>query len=92
LGSIIVDTTDNSGTPGNTTINKLSGKAAIALGAAACTVTNSTVTAASRVMVTALDLDATLKEFKAVPAAGSFTVTGNANATAAWKFSFLVIN
>jgi hypothetical protein len=84
--------TDLSGTPGDQTIHKLSGKAAIDTLASACTITNVNVTANSIVMVTPLDNDATLVTYKAVPTAGSFTVTGNAAATAPWKFSWFVIN
>jgi hypothetical protein len=82
--------TNNSGTPGNTTINQPSGRFAIAAAAAACTVTNSTVKATSIVNVNKETNDTTLLYFKVVPAAGSFTVTGNANATAAVTFSFVV--
>lgn len=89
---MLAGATDNTGTPGNATSNTSSGKAAIAAGASACTITNSKVSAASIIMVTPLDTDATLLRYKAVPAAGSFTVTGNANATAAWKFSWVVLN
>jgi hypothetical protein len=91
-GKLLLPSTDSSGTPGAATINKPSGKSAIAAGASSVVITNSVVTAASEVIVTPLDLDATLTSYKAVPAAGSFTVTGNANATAAWKFSWWVLN
>jgi hypothetical protein len=85
--------TDASGTPGNATINKASGKVAIAVGAAAVTVTNSLVTAASIVTATIQTADATLTFLKSVvPGAGTFTVTGNANATAATTVAFTVQN
>lgn len=83
---------DSTASPGNATSNTTSGKSAIAAGASAATITNSHVTASSIIMVTPLDTDATLVRYRAVPAAGSFTVTGNANATAAWKFSWFVLN
>lgn len=86
-----VDLTDSSGTPGNATINKPAGKFAIALGASAATITNSLVAATSIVLVTKIDNDATLTDFKVVPGSGSFVVTGNATATAACKFMFFVI-
>jgi len=91
-GKITQPSTDSSGSPGPATINKPSGRSAIAAGVSGVTITNSVVTASSIVIVTPLDLDATLTSFKAVPGSGSFTVTGNANATAAWKFSWWVLN
>lgn len=93
-GNVQTDYTDTSGTPGAATINKASGRAAIAIGAASVVITNSLVTAASRVL-TQMEgaIDATLTgPLNVTLAAGSFTVTGNANATAAKKFSFLVVN
>lgn len=82
--------TDSTGTPGTATINKPSGKSAIAIGAASVTITNSLVTTASRIHITPHARDATCKEIIAVPAAGSFTVSGSANATAALPFSWEV--
>lgn len=84
--------TDSTGTPGDATIGKSSGKSSIALGATACVVTNSLVTATSNVMVTLMDLDATATRVKCVPGAGSFTVTANAAATADTRFMWWVVN
>ena len=84
--------TDISGTPGNGTVSQLSGKAAFAAGASTITITNTLVTAASAVLCMMEGADATLTSIlRVVPGAGSFVVTGNAAATAATKFSFLVI-
>lgn len=92
-GAITADTTDSSGTPGAATINKPSGKVAIAIGASSVTVTNSLVTAASTVIATLQFIDATLTQIlSVVPGSGSFVITGNANATAATKVAFVVIN
>jgi hypothetical protein len=92
-GKIGFDSTDSSGTPGAATINKPSGKVAIAAGAASVVVTNSTVTAASIVLAIVQVSDATLTTINSVvPAAGSFTITGNAAATAATKVAFIVLN
>lgn len=89
----IYDSTDSSGTPGNATINKPSGKVAFAIGASTITVTNSTVTAASIVLCQLQFSDATLTSIKCViPASGSFVITGNATATAATKVGFVVFN
>lgn len=84
--------TDSSGTPGAATIDKPSGKSAIALGAASVVITNNLVTAASRIIITPQTRDATCKELIAVPGAGSFTVSGSAAATANLVFSWEVSN
>lgn len=82
-----------SATIGAVAINKPAGAGNIALGAASIVVTNSLVTANSLVLAWLMQTDATLTFIKSViPAAGSFTVTGNANATANCKFGFLVIS
>ena len=84
--------TDISGTPGNGTVSQLAGKAAFAAAASTITITNTLVTAASTVICMMEGADATLTSIlRVVPGAGSFVVTGNAAATAATKFSFLVI-
>lgn len=85
--------TDASGTPGNATINAVRGKAAIAIGAAAVTITNNLVTANSQILATLESADATLTQLlRVVPGAGSFVITGNANATAAANVKFAVVN
>lgn len=84
--------TDSTGTPGAATINRPTGKSAIAAGASSVVITNSLVTSASRVLITQHARDATCKELIAVPAAGSFTVSGTANATAALPFSWEISN
>lgn len=91
VGSLSVLSTDSSGTPGNATINTLSGRAAFAAAGSTVVITNSLVTANSKVLVQQRT-DATLKSVAVVPAAGSFTVTANAAATAITIFDFLVIN
>lgn len=91
LNSLTVLSADTSGTPGNATINNLSGRAAFAAGGSTVVITNSLVTANSKVFVQQRN-DATLKSVAVNPAAGSFTVTGNAAATAITIFNFLVVN
>lgn len=83
---------DSSASPGDATLNNAAGKSAIAAGASAAVITSSKVSSTSIILVTPLDNDTTLTRFKAVPASGSFTVTGNANATATWKFQWFVVN
>ena len=91
-GGFGTSTADGSGTPGAVTINKTNGRAAIAIGAASVVVTNSLVAAADTVLITALGRDATCTDLVVTAvAAGSFTVAGVANATAATVFMFTVI-
>jgi hypothetical protein len=84
--------TDISGTPGNGTSSGTRGRAAFAAAASTITVTSTLVTAASTVIVQLGGSDATLTSVRVTAAAGSFTVTGNAAATASTPFDFLVIN
>lgn len=92
LDTLTVISTDSSGTPGNATNNNLSGRAAFAAAASTCVITNSKVTAASKVFVSLGSADATLTSVRVTPGAGSFTVTGNAAATGTTVFDFLVVN
>lgn len=87
-GRIDQSGTDSTGTPGAATINKPSGKSAIAAGQSSVVITNSLVTAASRPMITPYTRDATCKELIVVAGAGFFTVSGTANATAALSFGW----
>lgn len=89
--AINITPTDASGTPGNVTQNVLRGRAAIAAVASTCVVTNSNVTATSQILLTIQGNDTTLKSATATPATGSFTVQGNAAATATVKFDYTVI-
>ena len=84
---------DTSGTPGNATINLPRGKAAFAAGTNTVTITNSYVTTNSVVVGSQVGADATLNNLVTItPANGSFTVTGNANATGNPAFNFFVLN
>jgi len=91
VSPIAQGSSDASGTPGNATINQPSGRAAIAAAGTAAVITNSLVTAASRVLVTLRANDTTAVRIAVTTAAGSFTVTANAAATAALPFDFLVV-
>lgn len=86
--------TDISGTPGAGTSSGTRGRAAFAAAASTIVVTSTLVTATSSVFIQLEGAaDATLTSVLGVTlAAGSFTVTGNAAATAAKTFSFLVVN
>ena len=85
--------TDSTGTPGNVTNNSANGRAAFAAAGSTVVVTSSAVAVTDTVHVTLLGAaDATLLYVVGVTvAAGSFTVTGNAAATATKGFMFTVI-
>jgi hypothetical protein len=80
---------------GAQTVPALSGKAAIAAGASSVVITNSFVTATSQVyaVVAQAAADGTLLRVeRVVPAAGSFTIYGTANATATTLINWIVFN
>jgi hypothetical protein len=84
---------DSTGTPGNVTNNSPRGRAAFAAAGTSVVVTNNLVTATSSIFTNLEGNDATLTFIKsAVAGAGSFTVTGNAAATATSTFDFLIVN
>lgn len=97
LTGFTVPYTNNSGTPGNTTINNISGRAAIANLASTCVVTNSKVVAASKVLVQLETTGTGITALVVAPAAGSFTVTSVSGlgvvtaTTGATTFSFVVL-
>lgn len=84
-GAYGVQGTDSSGSPGAATINKPSGKSAIAASASAVTITDSTVTANSQIYISPLGADATciFLRVSAITAATSFVVTGYSAASVA---------
>ena len=87
--------TDASGTPGASTQNSATGKSAIAAGASSVTITNSMCLAGSlaRAWVQQASADATLLRVERMSvSAGSFTVYGNASATAATVIAWEVLN
>jgi len=93
FGKIFIENPgDSTGTPGAATINVPIGKSAIAAAASSVVITNSQCIAGTKVFITPLDIDATLVQYMAVATAGSFTVTGNAAATATWKFDWFLVN
>lgn len=80
-----VSANDQSGTPGNVTSNNFHGRCAIAAGASTVTVTNTFATTSVTVfaIISQATADATLTQIvRMAPAAGSFTLYGNAAATA----------
>jgi len=85
-------TTDGSGgAGGNVTISTISGRAAVASGATAVTVTSPFCLATSIVMLTPLLIDANVAKYQVVPGAGSFVVTVNAATAAKWPFMFTIL-
>lgn len=93
FGDIILDKTVTAGgTTGAQTINKTVGSVNFAAAATSLVVTNNRVTASSIIVATVATADATMKSVVAVAAAGSFTLTANAAATAETRVNFIVIN
>jgi hypothetical protein len=91
-GAVWMGNLDQTGTPGNVTIDKPTGRAAIALGASTITILNSFVQAGDTIMVTGLGRDLTCVDLVVDSiGAGTFTVSGAAAATADTNFMFLVI-
>lgn len=91
--SLNMNSTDSSGTPGNVTNNSPIGRAAFAAAGTTVVITSSIVVATSQIFVQVMGSDATLTSARVTSVgAGTFTVTGNAAATGATTFSFLVIN
>jgi hypothetical protein len=73
---------DSTGTPGNATQHTYAGRVAVDTGTDSVVVTNSRVTTTSIIHATIQTVDATLTQIlTVVPSAGSFEITGNANAT-----------
>lgn len=92
-GGLSVNTTVIApGVTGAATINTMSGRVNFAASAAALVVTNSLVTTNSIVLCTIQTNDSTLKSVQCVPAGGSFTMFGNAAATAETRVAFWVLN
>lgn len=84
---------DSSGTPGAATQHVTQGRCAIAAAASAVVITNRNVNPQSTVVaiLTGAAADATLTSIvRVTPGAGSFTINGNANATAATQVDYLV--
>jgi hypothetical protein len=94
LNGLRVGFSDTTGVPGAATINKVAGRVKFAAAATTLVVTNSLVTATSMIDVRlegAADATAT-RAFVSAQAAGSFTISLNAAATAAVTCSFNVHN
>ena len=85
-------TADSSGTPGNQTSNTPTGRCSIAAAGSTVTVTNTLVTAASRVFVGVGTNDATAILKNVVPGAGSFVITMNAAVTGTTALNWFVVN
>jgi hypothetical protein len=80
------------GTTGNQTINKTTGRVNFAAAAQSLTVTCNLVTANSIIICTVATDDATANSCKAIPGSGSFTLKLNAAATAETAVCFHVTN
>lgn len=83
----------NSGTIGAVIINKAAGRCNVGAGNTSVTVTNSFVTAASKVLVAIAGVDANSTSVRAVvPGAGSFTITLTAAPAGNLPIDFFVVN
>lgn len=80
------------GTVGAQTINKANGSANVAAGQTTLIVTNNLVATTSNVFVQVYGTDATATSARVTRAAGSFTITLNAAATAETAVGFFVVN
>lgn len=92
-GNIIFPSTNTTtGTTGAQTINKPSGSVNFAAAATTLVVTNSLATTTSNIFIQVEGTDATATSARVTKAAGSFTITLNAAATAETRVSFWIIN
>ena len=89
-GKLVMDPGDSTASPGNATINKPSGRSAIASGSSSVTITNSVVAESSIVLVTMQTEDGSNFIKSVAPANGSFTVTLNASAGVNVNFCWVV--
>jgi hypothetical protein len=91
---LVLGSGDTTGTPGNATINKATGKVKMPSSASTLTVVNSLVTASSlvKVWVQQAAEDATMTRIWPEVSAGQFIIHGNANSTAATVICFEVLN
>ena len=92
LASMFDSTITPAGTTGARTINKNAGSVNFAASAASLVVTNSLVSTNSVILATVGSNDSTMKGVHIIPAAGSFTIHGNALPTGETRVNFLVIN
>jgi hypothetical protein len=90
--TLFLATNTASGTTGAQTINRPSGTVNFAAAATSLVVTNSLCTTASIVLAVIRTNDSTAVIKNVVPAAGSFTITLNAAATAETSVGFFIIN
>lgn len=92
-GNIVVDKTITApGTTTTQTINKNSGRVNIAAASSAATVINNRVTANSIILAIPASNDTTLKSTSVQAFSGSFTINGNAAASAETPVNFLITN
>lgn len=92
-GALLYPATNTAaGTTGARTINQIAGSVNVAGAGTTLVVTNSLVTTASLIFLQVYGTDATAKSATVTVAAGSFTITLNAAATAETKVAWHVIN
>lgn len=92
VGQYFADSTDGA-TVGNQTINKTAGSVLFAAAAGKVTVTNSLVTASSRIFAVIATSDATAKIGNIIPGAGTFDINlVSPGATAATRVSWFIVS
>ena len=89
--SLAVTYTDHGATASPVASTTQKGRVRIPLGVSSVQVTNASIVATCMVLITQRQLDTTLTRAIAVAAAGSFTITGNAVATADTDFDYCVL-
>lgn len=91
-GGLRIGYSDTTGTPGAVTINKPAGRVKLAAGQTNLVVTSSYAFATSIIKLQIETADATYTRCIPVPAAGSFSINGNAAATGAVTITFTIQN
>ena len=91
-GGVRVTYTDTTASTGAQVINKPAGRVKFAAGTSSVVITSSYAYATSIIHIQDETGDATAIRFKVTPAAGSFTITANANFTSAGNVTFLINN
>lgn len=84
--------TDSTGTPGSTTINKFSGSSSVATGQTTCVITNSIADVGDHLHLTPSSINAAVTKWSAVVTLNTITITTDAAPTGtAWTFHWQLI-
>lgn len=88
----VPDSFPNTGTPSPVNVNHLYGTVSMAVGTSTVVVNCPLIRAGAKVFVQRQATDTTAVQIAANITVGSFTITANANATAAFNIEYMVIN